>query len=757
MPEHMIRVASTGLQDIERLNTPRGQPSLKYYRAVLRQRTRWASQFVRVEFDNEANFGTRAVVTLPVKAELITRAVLRIELPDFITPQLYAFDLSGARAPKWNWTNSLGNAICSNVQMLINNEVIDEMDSRLLEVLDEQTGYVDHFDSTNALTYRDPYGYNETVDIGTPFGPSVSLPTPPLNALHIQFPFWWNRGIGPQALPIQALQKDKVQIACTFRPIQECVYTESYTSTNSNLPGPGPIPTFLGCPYLDASGGIIPGLSIPTSLSFRAYWLIEYVSLEDREAAAFRMADLQIPIEQHVALQPQTTNGAPIQRIPLYPGGLIRDMMWVCQRVEAPTYNAWFLFSRNLWPGDVSGGKIWWPDADIPPFNYWDGYARPAFVDRRSDPITAATMTIRGLTRFEHEAPSFFRSLIPALNCRRTPLVDRYIYRYDFGFWPTGGLAEANELKPDEMRGAANWSKLPRRELVLNMWQEGCGNTTWIPNISQQRTYTGPNFSMIEADFAPTTAAFHVRLTGARPTSVSPPNQNGRGGFVEGIFDYQQIRRLAGYQSITIRCVPNGSAALLITTASGPTTTYTPLAVAGSGGYGSVSFIRPEDFRGGNAEGAIACSFNGGNTARTHIATGIEKGGGGGGRVGALPAIVPGPGNPDGDSMEAHATDAVFMATLQSTGGTTHARHGGDGYYGGGSGTEAGGGGGSYISSYMTSVETGSLATITPSRIVVTPLIAQSVQQPNFNVYVWLTRINMLRITNGHGALMFAP
>jgi hypothetical protein len=752
IPEHMIQIIATGLQDIERLNTPRGQPSLKYYRAVLRQRTRWASQFVRVEFDNEATFGTRSVVTLPVKAELITRAILRIELPDILTPQLNAKDNYGAQAPIWYWTNSIGNAICSNVQMMINNEVIDEMDSRLLEILDEQNSSVEHFDSTNLLLYRYPYAYQQAV--------ASSLPEFNTNAVHIQFPFWWNRGISPQALPIEALKKDKVQIACTFRPIQECVYTSSYTTTNPGLPGPGPIPTFLGCPFLDDSDNIIPGVTMPTSLSFRAYWLIEYVSLEDREAAAFRMADLQIPIEQHVALQPQTTNGAPVQRIPLYPGGLIRDMTWVCQRVEAPTYNAWFLFSRELGLDVSGGGSIWWPNAIIPPFNYWDGYARPAFVDRQSDPITAATMTIRGLTRFEHEGPSFFRSLMPALNCRRTPLVDRYIYRYDFGFWPTGGLADALDRERDEMRGAANWSKLPRRELVLNMAQS-CSSQEWIddPNQSPQ-TYTAPNFSMIESDFAPNTAGFRVTMTGARPGFPSALTFNGYGATVEGIVDFQQLRRLPGYQATFIRAVPDGSAALLATTVSGATTTYIPIAVAAGGGFGST--VPPSGFaNGGDAGDAVHCGFTGGNVQiRSHTAT-PNHGGGGGGRDGTIPAIPPAPGAPDGDSMLNHLTDVIFMATLQSTGGTNRAQAGGDGYYGGGSGARAGGGGGSYVSPYITQVSTSELRepspTTTTASITLTPLIRRPATQPNFNVYVWLTRINMLRITNGHGALMFAP
>jgi hypothetical protein len=737
-PATMLRPATTGLQDMERLQPPVGQPSMQFYRRVIRQRTRFATQWRRVNFDNAADFGRKATVTLPPSAELISRAILVINLPDIKTPQLNAELNYGAKSPFWSWTNSLGNAICSDVQMTINNEVVEQFDSRLLEVINQQEATMEHFTTTNTMLQRSAQFFNDATFRNA------------AGNLYVVFPFWWNRGVGPQALPIQALNQDQVQITCTFRPVQECVYSKTRSTVANGLPsaagdpGAAPLPLFAGCPFLNEAGEQIPGVRMPTSWHFQdAYWLIEYVSLEDREAAAFRIGDLQIPITQHVALQPRTTNGVSTVRIPLTPGGLIRDMSWVAQRVEAPAYNAWFLFSREL--SDVSGEEIWWPNARLPSFNYGDGYMRPAFCDRRSDPIAGAAMYIRGKLRFEHDGPSLFRSLIPALNCAVTPIVDRYVYRYDFGFWPTGGIAETLTERPvDEMRGAANWSKLPRRELVLDMVGP-CGLDDWILDETQAaRTYTAPNFSMLETDFAATTQGFRIELYGA-----VPPPHGGEGAFVKGIIDWQQIRRLAGYTATIVRVVPNGSAALLINTG----TSYSPIAIAGAGGYGKSS-----GEKGGAAGSAVACGFQGGPIPqlREHFVSGAGGGGGGGGRVGATPIgsanSIPAPGAPDGIQMPMN--DLLFLASLQSTGGSTNTYAGGDGWYGGGSGSTGGGGGGSMVSNYVSQTASGIYGGV--ARAVITPLRRIPAAQPNFNIYVWCTRYNMLRITNGRGALMFA-
>jgi hypothetical protein len=647
-PASMMRIVTTGLQDRERLNTYAGQPSAKFYTAVHHRRTRWASQWRRVEFDNQADFGKRATATLPVHAELITRVTLVVSLPDLYTPQRKAelaaggtFGLRRLIGPHWSWTNGIGHALCSDAELRIGDQVVDRLDSRLLEVIDEQEGPVEHWDSKNTMIARDPSAYTQFAYEGRT--PSQQRQ----QTVEIVFPFWFNRGPGPQALPIQALARDRVQITVNFRDLQQCVYSDARVDPRN--PGfgavgvPGQLPTMAGCGFyqtdsdgvpinnmtrvpigvpgsLEPKGSVLPGYTMPPASALRfqdAFWVVEYVSLEDREAAALRAADLQIPIEQHVAVPVTNTGGASHVRIPLAQGGLVRDITWVAQREEATNYNAYFLFSRDLADPSIDGSVDasasfvpWWPNARLPDWDYGNGYIRPGFADRHSDPVTAASLWIRGKRRFELEGPSFFRSLIPALGSRRCPLIDRYIYRYDFGFWPTGGLEEALNLPVDQARGFANWDRLPQKELELTL-DTGCGggaNSAWEVDPTQAvRTYTGGDvIGNITADFADTTAGFQIELLGAGggPT-------HGRGAIVSGIVDYQAIVNGAGFNGLYARANAGGSASLFVRKTDG---SVTWIAVAGAGGSGSGVGVN----RGGHAASATEVAFRGGNAVRTH-------------------------------------------------------------------------------------------------------------------------------------------
>lgn len=748
----MLQVVSSGLQDIERLNAPHGQPSIKFYTHVFRRRTRWASQWRRVEFDNLADFGKKATVTLPILGELITRAVLVVQLPDLFSVQdaAAAASPSGHAYPHFNWTNSTGHAMASSVHFSIGEQVIDTVDSRLCEALDDTDGSVEHFISTTELLQREAGGYPGTAEA---FQKSN-------DTLEIVYPFWWNRGIGPQALPIQALAKDKVQIDVQFRTVQQLIYTVSRTAG-------GGLPTMAGHQlYSDPAMTIpIPGYKMPTDWRFLdAYWIVEYVSLEEREAAAFRQADLQIPFLQHVALPVVPTAGAKNVRIRLERGGLVRDMTWVAQRVEAPDYNAYFLFSHDLSPDDwATPQEIWWPNAAIPSWDYGDGYIRPAFCDRRSDPIQAAALYYRGKERFNLEGPSLFRSLVPALGSKRTPLINRYIYRWDFGFWPTGGLAEALHLAHDEMRGAANWDKLPGRELLLTMKKDDCPYQRWaeaelvLDPFPRTYTATDPNGLIVSLG-----AHFKANgYDGARFTlrGAGGGGFAGGGATVTGIIDFDELSRLPGFVDLKLRLVFGGSASLIleqlfIPTVGPPQTKFTWLGVAAAGGGPA---------GGGHAGSAVSIGRRGGDQQPTHIAANLG-GGGGGGRLTVGVAEPPGPGQgvfpgiqmPISPSLA--TTTFVLTQPLQSTGGNNGLIRGGDGYYGGGADFAYGGGGGSYVSPYMRYVTTtdGSPAgEILPAYAEFTPLIRLT-RTPRFNIHIWLRRYNMLRIYGGRGAVMFS-
>ena len=755
-PASMLQIVATGLQDRERLNAPQGKPSVAFYQKVFNKRTRWASQWVRVEFDNLADFGRTATTTLPIRGELITRATMVVVLPDILTPQLDASGQPIGIGPAWSWTNGIGHAICSNVKFLIDEQIIDEFDSQLLEVIDEQERPVEHFDSTNTLICRDPSAFSDQAMLtGKQQNPQT---------LEVIFPFWWNRGPGPMALPIQALWKDKVQLHTTFRPVQQCVYTSArINSANPPLStnqGAGPLPNIAGCgfftdissgqPIYDAAdtavltaaglqnpfnGALVQGAAMPTEYHFQdAYWIVEYISLEDREAAAFRLADMEFPIQQHVALQPLATSGVGNVRMRIEPGGLVRDLTWVAQRVEAPTYNAHFLFSRDLTtplptppnPSDVP----WWPNAQIPNWDYGDGYIRPAFANRYSDPIIAAKLLYRGRTRFEHEGMSLFRSLIPALNCRRTPLIDRYIYRYDFGFWSSGGLSDALDYPTDEVRGFANWDKLPQRELALTMAQPNTG--MWSPDLSDPSGTIVLTGRVIEKIPVRGIQAYKVTLTGFGGATIS------------GIIDCTQIQNIPGFRNLYIRLNEGGSAALVAETSPD----FVWLAVAGGNGQGPT---------GGAAATGLGIGGQGTTGIATHAAT-LETdsryatnppiGGGGGGGLFEDAGV----GLPDGTQM---ATTRAFALSHARTGGYSARFYGGDGYYGGGSGASAGGGGGSYLSCNLTQVDT---YTVPNSTIVSATLVpyVRTTSNPNFNILAWITRYNRLRIVDGRGALMFS-
>jgi hypothetical protein len=104
-------------------------------------------------------------------------------------------------------------------------------------------------------------------------------------------------------------------------------------------------------------------------------------------------------------------------------------------------------------------------------------------------------------------------------------------------------------------------------------------------------------------------------------------------------------------------------------------------------------------------------------------------------------------------------TTTPFVLSHQKTGGTTLGVAGGDGYYGGGSGTAAGGGGGSYVSRYISEVDSGRVTALPlegDAYVRLTPLRAVYNRPPSFNIYIWLTTYNLLRITAGRAGLMFA-
>jgi len=493
-------LVSTGLADT-RLQPPVGRPNIEQFVHVVHKTTRWAAQWNRVDFEKSPEFGQRVTLTVPRIGELVSGFTLAITMPDLYTQQLAAIqaaggtslaNLGGFLGPLYGWTNSLGHALIQLIELEIGGTIVETLDGRLLEMLDELYETVESAQAKNALIGRIPNGFT-----------SRSLLTPTPLTVYVPIPFWFARpGVYSHALPIDALSADLVRVHVTLRPVTDLYFTEA--RTNPSLPPvlnpkgtmAGAMTPLLGAQWFrfDVSGApvyqlsaaqgtngipasLIPGLSFPTRFSPQnCYALIEYISLDEKEALGFRDAELTYQVEQHQAVTPQATLGLQQIRIDVPYANPVKELLWVFQRPEAEAYNAWFLFTQDLGPLHNPQTPVlpttlpWWPDAVLNPTPALSWQVRPAFQRSNSEPLASATLTYSSYERFVHDGGSFFRGVVPAMYYSKAAIHDRYIYAYSFGKKMARGMYGAS--------GAANWDKIRYKELYFNLKRNRTGSAT---------------------------------------------------------------------------------------------------------------------------------------------------------------------------------------------------------------------------------------------------------------------------------------
>ena len=508
-PANLLTIISTGLAD-SRLEPPKGNPETSQFVKVLRKTTRWAYQIRQINFDGEPNFGIKTSITIPRLAELVGNFTLVVTLPDIYSTQLNAIKASGGTdfnnvgnflGPLFSWTNSAGHALIQLIELEIGGAIVDRMDGRLLEILDELYEPFETLKAKNNMIARNPTNFGQTSFIGSQTTPQK---------LYIPLPFWFSKGQIAQFLPIDAISAETVKIHITFRPLAQMTYsdgridnrTPGLTGTNNTM-----IPLLNSGFYranpesptliygvnetlytTGISGEIIPGIQFPLRLNMGpTYILAEYVSVEDKEAIGLRSSELTYYIEQHNIITPIDSKRSNEVRIPLNIRNMTKELFWVCQRPEAEAYNAWFLFTRDL--AQVNAVKEpWWPDAILPLSETRDYKVLPGFRNAFSEPLSGATLLYGNQERFDLDGPSMFRAFIPSLHYRKGPAINRYIYAYSFGIKNSmRGYEDKMFGTPYSPKGVANWDKLPKRELYLRL-AYGRNNTT-PPNLNIY-TYT---------------------------------------------------------------------------------------------------------------------------------------------------------------------------------------------------------------------------------------------------------------------------
>lgn len=483
----LLKTLHSGIQDI-RLLPPKGQPALHYFQKVLLKTSRFTTQWVRLDFDTVPNFGKTATITLPRQGHLISRLYLVTNYPDIIGPQLLAKAEAPSTfaGPTFGWTNSLGHAVIQNAQIDIGGARTEVLDYRLLEVLDEFHTPLEKTTLVNKLIERYDNGFKVEKIGWDPQQRPTRTATP--------LPFWFSRGDAGAFLPIDAISTDQVKLSIRFAPLQDLYVSQDLTSTDIQK-APGKVyPQILQSYYYkyDANGTIqVTGLNgsqtpqtvsrigtiqNPASLTLGdTYLMAEYIYLDKVEANRFRLADIILPIPQHYAFEPFDTQNFTSVSIPLRIPNPTRDLFFYAQRIEAPSYNAHFLATRDLSGFDITVAP-WWPDASGLEARYFTGEYLPAFTMRESDPIQDIAFVYEGkLVRYGTNTSSMFRSIIPALNQRKTPWVNKYYYTLQFG-------VNHGFLPPSVPSGEANLDKIRRIDLQLAFTSmRGCAPGTSVP------------------------------------------------------------------------------------------------------------------------------------------------------------------------------------------------------------------------------------------------------------------------------------
>jgi hypothetical protein len=487
MVASLLKPLHSGIQDL-RLLPSKGQPALDFFKKVLIKAGRFTTQWVRLDFDQQPNFGRPATITLPRQGHLISRIYLVANFPDIVGPQLLAIAEGGEdfAGPTFGWTNSLGHALIQSAQLDIGGTRMEVLDYRLLEMLDEFHTPLEKVTLVNQLIERYDNGFKVQKIGWDPQRRPTRVATP--------LPFWFSRGDAGAFLPIDAISTDQVKLTFNFAPVND-LYVSQDLSSNDITKAPGKvypslqganfykfnpsgkiqISGFNGSPTIESCSRLTP--TLPTTLNLGdTYLMAEYIYLDKSEANRFRLADITLPVPQHYAIEPFNTNSFPDVSIPLRIPNPTRDLFFMVQRIEAPSYNAHFLATRDLSGWDVQVAP-WWPDASGLQARYFTGDYVPAFTTRESDPVSAISFVYEGrLVRYATQASQMFRSIIPAINQRKTPWVNKYYYNLTFGV--TNGF-----LPPSLPSGEANLDKIRRIDLQLRFTPyHGCIPGTSTPN-----------------------------------------------------------------------------------------------------------------------------------------------------------------------------------------------------------------------------------------------------------------------------------
>ena len=228
-----MQLVAYGAQDVFLTGTP----EITFWKVSYRRHTNFAMESIEQTFSGQADFGRRVTCTISRNGDLAYRTYLQVTLPEINQNMKNAGD-AGVSA---RWLDYIGEQLVAQVEVEVGGQRIDRQYGDWMHIWnqltlskEQESGYHKMIGHTTQLTYIAADGRAAIA------GPCAAASAPnqvcaPRNALpettlYVPLQFWFCRNPG-LALPLIALQYHEVKINIDFRPIGECLFAMSDTTS----------------------------------------------------------------------------------------------------------------------------------------------------------------------------------------------------------------------------------------------------------------------------------------------------------------------------------------------------------------------------------------------------------------------------------------------------------------------------------------------------------------------------------------------
>ena len=207
-----VQVAQFGIDN----KFVQGEPSMTFFKSVVKKHTNFATETMAVNFDNPPEMGSINTITIPRNGDLVRRVHLKVYYPE-IQPTI----LTEAR-----WCSGVAQALVEYAELVIGGEVVQHIQDIEAFTQSEYRTPDGHYPALQTLENR--YPVNQLSDV-------ANLASSGTFYTQLFFYFHWHTSL---ALPLVALKYQEIQIRLKFRNVNELVQTTDGINIANEISGP---------------------------------------------------------------------------------------------------------------------------------------------------------------------------------------------------------------------------------------------------------------------------------------------------------------------------------------------------------------------------------------------------------------------------------------------------------------------------------------------------------------------------------------